>query len=67
MEHLSCLYLSTKDTVLHINKVNFNIFIVVLTSVKTGATHYLAQLVFPDKVRALKGLFVCNGWDLFWT
>ena len=27
---------------------------------KTGATHYHAQLVLPGKVRASKGLVVCN-------
>ena len=29
-----------------------------------GATQYNAQLGLPDKVRAIKGLFVCNNWDL---
>ena len=31
---------------------------------KTGETHYHAQLVLPDKDRAIKGLVVCNDWDL---
>ena len=31
---------------------------------QTGATHYHAQLGLPDKVRAIKVLFVCNNWDL---
>ena len=31
---------------------------------KTGATHYHAQLGLPDKGRAIKGLVVCNSWDL---
>ncbi len=31
---------------------------------KTGATHYHAELGLPDKGRAIKGLFVCNSWDL---
>ncbi len=31
---------------------------------KTGATKYHVQLVPPDKGRAIKGLFVCNFWDL---
>ena len=31
---------------------------------KTGATYYHAQLGLPDKIRAIKGLIVCNDWDL---
>ena len=31
---------------------------------KTGTTQYHAQLGLPDKGRAVKGLVVCNGWDL---
>ena len=31
---------------------------------QTGATPYHAQLGLPDKRRAIKGLFVCNEWDL---
>ncbi len=31
---------------------------------QTGATHYHAQLELPDKGRAIKGLVVCNSWDL---
>ena len=31
---------------------------------KTGATQYHAQFGFPDKGRAMKGLIVCNYWDL---
>ncbi len=31
---------------------------------KTGATQYHAQLGLPDKGRAIKGLIVCNSWDL---
>ena len=31
---------------------------------QTGATHYHAQLGLPDKGRAIKGLVVCNIWDL---
>ncbi len=31
---------------------------------QTGATHYHAQLGLPDKGRAIKGLVVCNSWDL---
>ncbi len=30
----------------------------------TGATQYHAQLGLPDKGRAIKGLVVCNNWDL---
>ncbi len=31
---------------------------------KTGATQYHAQLGLPDMGLAIKGLVVCNGWDL---
>ena len=31
---------------------------------QTGATHYHAQLGLPDRGRAIKGLVVCNSWDL---
>ncbi len=31
---------------------------------KTGATHYHALLRFPNKSRAIKGLVVCNSWDV---
>ncbi len=31
---------------------------------QTGATQYHAQLGLPDKSRAIKGLVVCNDWDL---
>ena len=31
---------------------------------QTGATQYHAQLGLPDKGRAIKGLVVCNNWDL---
>ncbi len=31
---------------------------------KTVATQYHAQLGLPDKGRAIKGLIVCNNWDL---
>ena len=31
---------------------------------QTGATQYPAQLRLPDKGRAIKGLVVCNNWDL---
>ena len=31
---------------------------------KTGATNYHAQLGLPDKGCAIKGLVVCNNWDL---
>ncbi len=31
---------------------------------QTGATQYHAQLGLPDKGRAIKGLVVCNEWDL---
>ena len=30
----------------------------------TGATHYHAYLGLPDKSRIIKGLVVCNDWDL---
>ncbi len=33
-------------------------------SPKTCATQYHAQLGLPDKGRAIKGLVVCNSWDL---
>ncbi len=29
-----------------------------------GATQYHAQLGFPDKGHAIKGLGFCNNWDL---
>ncbi len=31
---------------------------------QTGATQSHAQLGLPDKGRAIKGLVVCNNWDL---
>ncbi len=31
---------------------------------KTGATQYHEQLGLPDKGQAIKGLVVCNSWDL---
>ncbi len=31
---------------------------------QTGATHYHALLGLQDKGRAIKGLVVCNRWDL---
>ena len=31
---------------------------------KTGATHYHAQLGLPAKGRAIKGFVVCNSYDL---
>ena len=31
---------------------------------KTGATKYSAQLGLPDKGRTIKGLDVCNSWNL---
>ena len=31
---------------------------------QTGKTHYHAQLGLPDKGRGIKGLVVCNDWDL---
>ncbi len=34
---------------------------------QTGATQYHAQLGLPDKGRAIKGLVVCNSWDVAWT
>ncbi len=30
----------------------------------SGATQYHAQLGLPDKGNAIKGLVVCNSWDL---
>ncbi len=30
----------------------------------TGATQYHAQLGLTDKGRLIKGLVVCNSWDL---
>ncbi len=30
----------------------------------SGATQYHAQLGLPDKGHAIKGLVVCNSWDL---
>ncbi len=30
----------------------------------SGKTHYDAHVGLPDKVRAIKGLVVCNNWDL---
>ena len=30
----------------------------------TGATHYYAKLGAQEKGRAIKGLVVCNGWDV---
>ncbi len=33
-------------------------------SIGNGATQYKAQLVFSDKCCAIKGLVVCNSWDL---
>ncbi len=32
---------------------------------QTGATQYHSQLGLSDKGRAIKGLVVCNNWDLF--
>ena len=29
-----------------------------------GATHYHAKMGLPDKGCAMKGLVVCNNWDL---
>ncbi len=29
-----------------------------------GGTQYHAQVGLPDKGRAIKGLVVCNNWDL---
>ncbi len=31
---------------------------------QTGAIQYHAQLGLPDKGRVIKGLVVCNSWDL---
>ena len=31
---------------------------------QTGATQHHAQLELPDKSRTIKGLVVCNDWDL---
>ncbi len=31
---------------------------------KTGATQYHAQLGLPDKGCSIKGLVICNSWDL---
>ncbi len=31
---------------------------------QTGATHLHAKLGLPGKGRAIKGLVVCNNWDL---
>ncbi len=31
---------------------------------QSGAAHYHAQLGFPHKGRAIKGLSVCNDWDM---
>ena len=31
---------------------------------QTGATQYHAQLGLLDKGRAIKGLVVCNNWDI---
>ena len=31
---------------------------------QTGATQYIAQLGLQDKGHAIKGLVVCNNWDL---
>ena len=31
---------------------------------QTSATQYHAQLGLTDKGRAIKGLVVCNNWDL---
>ncbi len=31
---------------------------------KTGATQYHTQLGLPEKGHAIKGLVVCNDWDL---
>ena len=35
-----------------------------MTWPQTGAIQYHAQLVLPDKGRAIKGLVVFNNWDL---
>ena len=31
---------------------------------KTGVTQYHAPLGHPEKGRAIRGLVVCNSWDL---
>ncbi len=31
---------------------------------RTGATQYNAQLGLPNEGSAIKGLVVCNSWDL---
>ena len=31
---------------------------------QTGATQYQAKLGLPDKSRTIKGLVLCNSWDL---
>ncbi len=31
---------------------------------KTGTTYHHAQLINSEKGCAIKGLVVCNGWDL---
>ena len=31
---------------------------------QTGATQFRAQLELPDKYCAIKGLVVCNSWDI---
>ena len=31
---------------------------------QTGATQYHTQLGLPEKGHAIKGLVVCNDWDL---
>ena len=31
---------------------------------QTDATQYHAQLGLPDKGRVIKGMIVCNNWDL---
>ena len=31
---------------------------------KTDATHYIAQLGLPGKGCAIKGLAICNSWDI---
>ena len=35
-----------------------------MTWPQTGATQHHAQLGIPDKGCAIKGLVVCNNWDL---
>ncbi len=37
---------------------------VIPTAAMSDARHYYAQLGLPDKGRAIKGLVVCNNWDL---